>query len=619
MLVARLRYHLLPRTSERQYGFVPQKSTEDSLYTLINYIRKKLDKKKIVTLVSLDIEGAFDSAWWPAIRVRLAEEQAFADDVVMVFEGETALEIENKANAALSHALAWGVENKLKFAPLKTCAMVITRRLVYDEPRLSMGGVGIAMSRDVKILGLTIDDKLTFNKHVASICSKALNRYKMLARTARVGWGLHPEIIRLIYTAAIEPTIMYAASAWAPAVKKLGVIKQLKAVQRGFAQKLCKAYRTVSLNSALLLSGLLPLDLRVREMASLYETKKGARAPVALEDREIEAMTPAVKAPHPAEREEITFERICGEEQYQDCEKLQMRIYTDGSRIDGKVGAALSIWKDASETKAIKLALSSYCTVYQAELLALNRATKEAERATAATQIGIFSDSMAALQATVNPNSRHPLAVESREMIKRCKDQNKNLSLFWIKAHAGLPGNERADELAKAAALKLKKSPDYSMCPISFVKRNLRIQTMSEWNQRYVTGETASVTKTFFPDALAAYRVVKKMKVEAETTQLMTGHGGFSSYLYQYKCKDNPSCTCDPEVEETVLHLRGKCVTHTTEALGWAPVVMWDSLPMVYPLKTPLFAVSTLYGEAPGTPKHASATSPAAIRTPDPA
>ncbi|XP_061729006.1 uncharacterized protein LOC133533933 [Cydia pomonella] len=64
---------------------------------------------------------------------------------------------------------------------------------------------------------------------------------------------------------------------------------------------------------------------------------------------------------------------------------------------------------------------------------------------------------------------------------------------------------------------------------------------------------------------------------------------------------------------------RGKCVTHTTEALGRAPVVMWDSLPMVYPLKTPLFAVSTLYGEAPGTPKHASATSPAAIRTPDPA
>ncbi|KAA5782693.1 hypothetical protein F3H09_32010, partial [Pseudomonas aeruginosa] len=110
-------------------------------------------------MVSLDIEGAFDSAWWPAIKVRLAEEkcpvdlrrvmgsylsdrvvrvryggeecrratnkgcvqgsiggpilwnllldpllkeqesrgeyiQAFADDVVMVFDGETALEIE---------------------------------------------------------------------------------------------------------------------------------------------------------------------------------------------------------------------------------------------------------------------------------------------------------------------------------------------------------------------------------------------------------------------------------------------------------------------------------------------------------------------------------------------
>ncbi|XP_047995474.1 uncharacterized protein LOC125233477 [Leguminivora glycinivorella] len=162
---------------------------------------------------------------------------------------------------------------------------------------------------------------------------------------------------------------------------------------------------------------------------------------------------------------------------------------------------------------------------------------------------------MAALQTTTNPASRHPLAVESREMIKSCKQQNKNLSLFWIKAHAGLPGNERADELAKAAALKLKKSPDYSLCPISFAKRNIRGETRKEWNQRYINGETASVTKLFFPDALAAHRIIKKMTIEAETTQLLTGHGGFSSYLYKFRCKDNPSCTCDPGVDETVLHL----------------------------------------------------------------
>lgn len=74
-----------------------------------------------------------------------------------------------------------------------------------------------------------------------------------------------------IYNVAVEPIILYAISVWAPAVNKLGVQKSLNIIQRGFAQKLCKAYRTVSINSALVLAGILPPDLRVREAASLYE------------------------------------------------------------------------------------------------------------------------------------------------------------------------------------------------------------------------------------------------------------------------------------------------------------------------------------------------------------
>lgn len=40
----------------------------------MNHIREGLDKKKLVTLVSLEMEGAFDSACWPQIRIRQAEE-----------------------------------------------------------------------------------------------------------------------------------------------------------------------------------------------------------------------------------------------------------------------------------------------------------------------------------------------------------------------------------------------------------------------------------------------------------------------------------------------------------------------------------------------------------------
>nr|XP_037877563.1 uncharacterized protein LOC119631142 [Bombyx mori] len=321
--------------------------------------------------------------------------------------------------------------------------MVLTRKLKYDNPRLSMGGIGIELSQEIKILGLTVDAKLTFNTHVTEGSTCEL--------------GLHPEVIRVIYTAAVEPIIMYAAGAWAPATTKLGVRKQLNVVQRGFAQKLCRAYRTVSLNSALVLAGILPLDLRIREVATLYKAKRGVPQPV-LGDREVERMAPMIKAPHPAEQVNLEFKSLIDEEQYEHYNNFEVRIFTDGSKLEGK-----------------------------AELLALQRAVREALNHSG-TAFGIFSDSMSALQTVTNVSSPHPLAVETRDTIRRCMLQNKSVSLFWIKAHVGLEGNERADQLAKEAALRSKRKPDYDLCPISFVRRQIRLETLDEWDRRYRSG-----------------------------------------------------------------------------------------------------------------------------------
>ncbi|XP_050558906.1 uncharacterized protein LOC126912164 [Spodoptera frugiperda] len=524
MLVARLKFHLLPRISTRQYGFRPQRSTKDSLFTLVKNIRAKLESSiggPILWNLLLD----------PLLKQLEARGdycQAFADDVVMLFDGGTALEIEQQANAALEHVRAWGVKNKLKFAPHKTSAMVITRKLKYDTPRLAMGGIDIGMSKEVKILGLTIDAGLTFNSHVAGACKKAIAIYKHLARSARVSWGLHPEVVRSIYTAVVEPIVLYAASAWAPAVNKLGIRKQLNVVQRGFAQKLCRAHRTVSLHSALLLAGILP---------SIFE---------------------CVKLLH-SEQTTVEFSSLVDEEQYNNhAFNYDVRIFTDGSKIEGKVGAALSLWDSATEIKSKKLVLPSYCTVYQAELLALQRAAGEALNSEKTT-FGIFSDSMAALQTVANPTSPHPLAVEARNALRHCASQNKRVSLFWIKAHAGLEGNERADYLAKEAALRSKRRPDYDRCPVSFVRGRIRMDTISEWDARYKSGDTASITKLFFPSAAAAYSTVRKIETSSITTQLFTGHGGFSEYLYRFKLRGNPSCPCDSTVEETVPHVIFAC------------------------------------------------------------
>lgn len=99
----------------------------------------------------------------------------------------------------------------------------------------------------------------------------------------------------------------------------------------------------------------------------------------------------------------------------------------------------------------------------------------------------------------------------------------------------------------------------YDRCPVSYIRRCIREETVEEWNARYKTEVTASVTKLFFPDAIKASRIIKNIDIDGLTTQLFTGHGGFSSYLNRFKCKDSPSCLCEPDAEETVQHLILTC------------------------------------------------------------
>lgn len=53
--------------SPRQFGFMPQRSTEDALYEAVGRMRDLRDRRKLVVVISLDIEGAFDNAWWPGV------------------------------------------------------------------------------------------------------------------------------------------------------------------------------------------------------------------------------------------------------------------------------------------------------------------------------------------------------------------------------------------------------------------------------------------------------------------------------------------------------------------------------------------------------------------------
>ena len=142
---------------------------------------------------------------------------------------------------------------------------------------------------------------------------------------------------------------------------KMKTRRCLDTVQRGFPQKIIKSYRTVSLNAALVLSGLIPLDLRAREVSRVYEAKHG-RPQDFLWGRKVEKRTLPSQTSHPSEELEMRFGCLedLRRESVDGHDLTGMIIYTDWSKIGSGVGAAHKTLKAFTLTPTLVQALTGH-------------------------------------------------------------------------------------------------------------------------------------------------------------------------------------------------------------------------------------------------------------------
>ena len=75
LLINRINHHLFTNdyASNNQYGFTPQRNTTDAALAAREYIEEGFGTGEVVALVSLDVAGAFNSAWWPSILKTLRD------------------------------------------------------------------------------------------------------------------------------------------------------------------------------------------------------------------------------------------------------------------------------------------------------------------------------------------------------------------------------------------------------------------------------------------------------------------------------------------------------------------------------------------------------------------
>jgi hypothetical protein len=69
LLINRIMHHVFKTNflNDNHFGFTPQKSTTDAAMAVKKFIEPELERGRVVIMASLDVQGPFDAAWWPAI------------------------------------------------------------------------------------------------------------------------------------------------------------------------------------------------------------------------------------------------------------------------------------------------------------------------------------------------------------------------------------------------------------------------------------------------------------------------------------------------------------------------------------------------------------------------
>jgi ribonuclease HI len=530
----------------------------------------------------------------------------------------------------------WARKHASKFNPTKYSLVHIpkrgTRQNLHHPVELP-GLEPIQPQEHCRLLGLIVDSKLSWNQHVKHIQAKATKSLGALASLAGSTWGTGYQGLRQIYNAVVVPQLLYGCSAWfAPTAdrKKYMVtnVEKLASIQHRAARIITGAFRATSKPALDVEAFSTPMRLRLeREAIHAYMRIVSSPLHATLEDirgraytkllgpnwrlrprlwttlerhhdhyqsrlgqdiEQLEVKSPYIAAPWwPVPEVTIHEEPDQAEKSHDDIVQTSYKnllLYTDGSGINGKIGAAV-IAPQIGAIRRAYMGAANVSTVYAAEFKGVRMAIEIAIDIDHDRAI-IFSDSQAVLKAIQNPGrpSGQYILRQVVDSIDELRGQGKEVALHWIPAHRGIKGNEGADIAAKEATGwrlmrqangKLKEidtnrtapKPAELKCLQAALKQAIRKDIAKEWEQIWNT-ETRGrdlfrVTSRPTKAVLRLHQGLSR-PLSSLLTQMRTGRIGLRQYLYSRNVPDieDDRCGCGQSTQ-TIAHVLLNCRRHT--------------------------------------------------------
>ena len=114
--------------------------------------------------------------------------------------------VEKAINENFSNVDKWCEENGMKRNTSKYQAIVMGKSQV--KPKFHCENAIVPITEDFEMLGVTVDDKMKFEKHIAKVCRKISQRVAVLKRMKKM---LPLETRKRLYCAFIIPHYNYCS------------------------------------------------------------------------------------------------------------------------------------------------------------------------------------------------------------------------------------------------------------------------------------------------------------------------------------------------------------------------------------------------------------------------
>jgi ribonuclease HI len=557
------------------------------------------------------------------------------DDAVVIVIGKDFLETHEKLRNIMNRTggiFEWAKNHNCEFGIEKFQLLDITKRLTphplnprkrIPMPRraLILGNQRIPSKETARFLGVMVDNKLNWKAQCAAAIAKGQDWLIQFGRLSRTSRGINARYIRQLYLSIAVPRMLYAADIFLTPQQNIGkrtkdgkanqaIVKKLASIQRRAAIMITGAMKTTATDILEVMANLLPFNLLIDKhrqraathLATLPAThplhkpvanaanKLVKRHPTPLHDLmhryDIKPQTiETIKAVHfntrwkPMIKTKVA-NSIDGAITDAEHDDPDVKVFTDGSGMDGKISAAAILYRNGRMKTKLRYRLGSqrHHTVYEGEGVGAILGTKLISKEWGIRSAIIYIDNQASITATqlTKPSSGHYIFDALHENIETLRKKHPGIQITaqWIPGHKGVEGNERADEQAKKAITEgssdtrdlpkiLKKTLPHSKSAMKWAYgEKLKRNAQKAWQKspRFMKMKKTDPTA---PSNKYIHLITNLLrKIASILSQLRTGHTPLAKHLHRIGKLDSPICPACQQKEETVQHFMLHCPAH---------------------------------------------------------